>query len=126
MIRQRAAARVPAWLGLAAIGMLAAACGDRVPGAAYDLSGIVQSELVEGSSPTPLGGAVVVFTSDTGRVTSTVSGDDGRYEMQVFTDVAFGQVRAEAAGFVPDERTVYFDVPARRIDLVLRPVVGEE
>ncbi len=123
MIRQREASRVPAWVAIAAIALVGTACDDRVPGAAYDLSGIVQSELVEGSTPAPLGGATVVFTSDTGHVTETVSGDDGRYEMQVFSDVAFGQVRAEAAGFVPHERTVYFDVPARRIDLLLRPVV---
>lgn len=102
--------------------MLAVACGEAAPGAAYDLSGRVQTELVEGSAPMPLGGATVRFTSDTGHVSETVSGDDGRYEMQVFSDVAFGQVRAEAAGFVASDRTVYFDVPQRRIDFVLRPV----
>ncbi len=108
---------------MATLGLLAASCEDRAPGGNYDLSGIVRTELVEGSTPTPVGGATVVFTSDTGHVTETVSGDDGRYEMQVFSDVAFGQARAELEGFVPSERTVYFDTAQRRIDFVLRPGV---
>jgi hypothetical protein len=100
--------------------LVVASCGDTTPGAAYDLTGIVSTALTPDSARTPLGGATVRFTSDTGRVHEAISGEDGRYEMQVFTDTAFGQVRAESTGYEPAERSVYFDVPQRRIDLVLR------
>jgi hypothetical protein len=37
------------------------------------------------------------------------------------TDHPFGQVRAEAGGYVPNERSVYFDGADRRLDIQLRP-----
>ena len=116
---------VPALIALA-VATLASACVDETNAAAYDLSGRVQVETEEGGELTPLGGARVVFTSDTGLVEETVSGDDGRYEMQVLSDVSFGQVRAERNGFTASEQTVFFDRPDRRIDFVLRPAPVEE
>lgn len=118
MIGQR---RVLGVLGCLTIAALAASCAEEVPGGAYDLSGRVSVELTEGGAPMPLGGALVTFTSDTGHVHETTTGSDGRYEMQVFSDTPFGQVRAEADTYVPSQRSVYFDNPERRIDLVLRP-----
>ncbi|WP_236604706.1 carboxypeptidase-like regulatory domain-containing protein [Sandaracinus amylolyticus] len=115
MIGQLRPALVPALFVLLA----ASACGEETNASAYDLSGIVTVERDDGSSA-GLGGARVTFTSDTGLVEETTTGDDGRYEMQVLSDVAFGQVRAEKTGFTSSERTVYFDRAERRIDLELR------
>jgi hypothetical protein len=101
---------------------LALGCGGDTPGTAFDLTGTVSAQLTDTGNSMPLAGATVRFTSDTGHVTETTSAGDGSYAMQVFTDVPFGQVRAEAAGFGPSEATVYFDLPERRIDLTLRPM----
>ncbi len=121
MIRHRSSPRVLGALFAAAIG-LSGACTEDTPGSAFDLSGLVASETEEGGATTPLGGALVRFTSDTGQVHEATTTSEGRYEMQIFTDSPFGQVRAEASGFGPSERTVLFDRPQRRVDLVLRPV----
>lgn len=106
-------------------GLVLAACGADAPGALYELSGRVAGQHTEGAATTPIGDALVRFTSDTGHVSETRTDSEGRYAMQVFSDVAFGQVRAEAAGFAPSEATVYFDQPQRRIDLVLRRLPAE-
>jgi hypothetical protein len=97
----------------------AAACESGARSSAYDLSGYVVTER-ESAGREPVSGARVRFTSDTGLVTETVASGAGRYEMQVESDVRFGQVRAEADGFVPQEATVYFDSAERRLDLVMR------
>lgn len=104
---------------------LAGGCVEETNAAAYDLSGRVVAQAFEGDDLVPLGGVRVVFTSDTGLVADTTTGDDGRYEMQVLSDFAFGQVRAERSGFTPSEQTVYFDRPERRIDFVLRPTSSD-
>lgn len=117
-------ARVPALVALVAA-MLPSGCVEETNASAYDLSGVVQVESEDGGELSPLGGATVVFTSDTGLVAETVSEDDGRYEMQVLSDVTFGQVRAERSGFTPSEQTVFFDRPDRRVDFVLRPAPEE-
>jgi hypothetical protein len=109
-----------ALLAVVALGSLAS-CAPGTVGDTYALSGHVTQTLQSGVSSTPVGGAHVRFTSDVGDVVETTTGSDGRYRMQILTRVRFGQVRAEAAGFVPAERTVYFDTPERRIDLGLRP-----
>lgn len=109
----------------AAFVALAGGCAEETNAAAYDLSGRVVAQAFDGDDLTPLGDVRVVFTSDTGRVAATTTGDDGRYEMQVLSDFAFGQVRAERRGFTPSEHTVYFDRPERRIDFVLRPAAAE-
>lgn len=99
---------------------LASGCAEEDGSSAFDLSGRVTVERADGSFE-GLGDARVTFTSDTGLTAETTTRDDGRYEMQVRSDVAFGQVRADKSGFTSSERTVYFDRPDRRIDLVLRP-----
>lgn len=86
----------------------------------YELSGIVTERIDTGTDVAPLAGAEVTFTSDTGMSLTTTSGDDGRYRMQVESEVRFGQVRATLAGYQTTERTVLFDVPARRVDLGMR------
>lgn len=98
-----------------------AACAPGSVGSTYELSGRITNLLESGSAPSPIGGAMVRFTSDTGEVAETAAASDGRYAMQVMSDSRFGQVRAEATGFNPSERTVFFDVAQRRIDLALRP-----
>lgn len=90
-------------------------------GDTYSLSGFVTQTLASGVTATPIGGATVTFTSDVGERFTTTTGGDGRYRMQVVSRSVFGQVRAEAGGFTPSERTVYFDSPERRIDIGLRP-----
>lgn len=121
---QRAARAVPAAWALA-IALLLSSCGTEAVGSVFELSGRVFEE-VEGTDTAPIGGATVTFTSDTGFVTTATSSDDGRYQMQVFTDTQFGQVRAEASGYEPRQRTVFFDTPQRRIDLGLRRTGTEE
>jgi hypothetical protein len=86
----------------------------------YELSGIVSERFESGMDLTPLAGVAVTFTSDTGMAFSATTGDDGRYRMQIESEVDFGQVRASLAGFQTTETTVLFDVPARRIDLDMR------
>lgn len=100
---------------------LLASCTTEPVGATYSLSGFVTQTLASGVTTTPIGGATVTFTSDVGERFTTTTGGDGRYRMQVLSRSVFGQVRAEASGFTPSERTVYFDTPERRIDIGLRP-----
>ena len=96
-------------------------CATPTVGDTYALSGRVTQTLASGVSATPVPGALVRFTSDVGDVFETSAAGDGRYHLQVLTRVRFGQVRAMAGGFVPSERSVYFDTPERRIDIGLRP-----
>lgn len=86
----------------------------------FELSGRVTVLLDDGEASEGIGGASVIFRSDTLLVSSAVTDDSGRYRMQVLTDHAFGQVRASADGFVDTETTVLFDSPQRRVDLALR------
>ncbi len=116
--RQRWTAAVLGAVGLLGLGQ-AAACGSGARSSDYDLSGYVVTERTSAGRE-PVSGARVRFTSDTGLVTETVASGEGRYEMQVESDVRFGQVRAEADGFVPQESTVYFDAPERGLDPVMR------
>lgn len=88
----------------------------------YDLSGYVRTPAGDEGETDPVGNATVRFTSDTGLVSTTQTDERGRYEMQVASDIVFGQVRAEATGFAPAEATVYFDSPQRRLDLEIRPL----
>lgn len=100
--------------------MLLGSCAPGTVGDTYALSGHI-TQTLSGAAISPVAGATVRFTSDVGDVFETTSGGDGRYNLQVLTRVRFGQVRAEAGGFNPSERTVYFDTPERRVDLALRP-----
>jgi hypothetical protein len=98
------------------------ACGPGPPLTTYELSGRITVLLETGDSDEGVPEATVRFTSDTARVVETTADGDGRYRMLVATDHEFGQVRAEAAGFLPGEATVYFDAPQRRVDIALRRV----
>lgn len=119
--RHRALAWVPVALGVA-IGL--ASCGtDEDPHIdQHELSGFVRDDL-EG---TAIRGATVTFTSDTLRRESTTTDSDGHYEMVVETDVDFGQVRAEAAGYDPAEESVFFDTDSRTVDIRMRPAAAPE
>ena len=106
------------------IGVLAGGCGEEEnPNVdRFELSGYVRDTFDDN----PIGGATVTFRSDTLRMADATTDDEGLYEMVVETDVAFGQVRAEAAGFQGAEASVFFDSPRRRIDLRLRPAGERE
>jgi hypothetical protein len=116
----RFARRVPALIGL----LLAGACEGGAPTETYELSGRVTVLLESAEEGGPIPDATVRFTSDTLLVSETTTDGEGRYRMRVETDHPFGQVRAEAAGFLADEATVYFDTPQRRVDLQLRRSAG--
>ena len=95
-------------------------CAEEAPTDAFELSGYV----TERDGGAPVSGARVIFTSDTLYTAETTTNDDGLYEMVVETDRPFGQVRAEAAGYENEERSVFFDSPSRRLDLTLRSASG--
>jgi len=97
--------------------MAAMSCGSPSPTMGFELEGRVTDDFTGDG----ISGADVTFTSDTGFSASTRSGGGGRYRMSVESDVTFGQVRAERAGYSPAEATVFFDTDARVIDLSLRP-----
>jgi hypothetical protein len=88
----------------------------------YELGG----EVLDRTSGQGIGGAEVTFVSDTLQESFATSGSDGAYRMVVRTDSPFGQVRAEREGYLPDERTVFFDTSPRRMDLRLRQAPPEE
>lgn len=93
-------------------------CADEGPvGSEYELSGYVR----EAFTGAVVEGATVTFTSDTLSRASTSTDDEGFYEMIVLSDTPFGTVRAEKAGFLPGETTVYFDTQSRHVDVELRP-----
>jgi hypothetical protein len=98
--------------------LLVVGCSDGDGLAVLELSGEVRDDF----SGAPIEGATVLFTSDTLLRESTTTDSDGHFEMALESDAVFGQVRAERAGYEPRERTVFFDVPSRRIDLRLRAV----
>jgi len=106
------------WVPLGLIGCaLWPGCAEEGPPLGrFELSGVVVEDLESAA----LGGATVTFTSDTLYMAQTSTDGDGHYEMVVSSDVPFGQVKAQLAGFQPAEATVFFDSPERRIDLRLR------
>jgi hypothetical protein len=112
----RARSIVPALLAASVL----SACAEAPPLDTYELSGEVTVLLETADDGGPIPNARVTFISDTLRVEETTTDANGRYRMRVSTDHRFGQVRAEADGFVPHEETVYFDTPQRRVDLALR------
>jgi len=116
----RLAASVPVVLAM----LLVASCDSSPTTDTFELSGVVTVLLESGDGGGPIEGARVTFTSDTLLQESATTDSDGRYRMRVESDVSFGQVRAQADGFRPQERTVYFDTPRRRVDLQLRRMPG--
>lgn len=97
-----------------------ASCGDPSATESYELSGFVTRL----GSDEGIRGATVRFTSNTLRVDETQTNGNGFYEMVVTTDSQFGQVRATAEGYQPNEETVFFDTTSRRVDISLRPEGG--
>lgn len=84
----------------------------------YSVSGYVRDLATNDG----IGGVRVTFTSDTLYTNSTTTRGNGAYQMDVRSDVPFGQVKAEREGFITDQRTVHFDSRERRVDLGLRTV----
>lgn len=97
--------------------MVGAGCADEVT-TEVELSGLV----LDRNTEAPIEGANVTFRSDTLDLATATTDSDGHYEMIVETQVSFGQVRAEHPDFEPAEKSVYFDTPQRRVDLLLRSV----
>jgi len=104
-----------AWVPLLLLGAIGCS-GQDGPTDVYELYGRV----VEDVDGRPVEGASVTFVSDTLYRSSTSTDSDGDYGMTVETDVPFGQVQAAKDGYVPVEKTVYFDSARRRIDLRMR------
>ena len=97
-----------------------AGCGtNEPPGVGYELVGNIVESVGNGTDGPPIGGALVRFVGDTGRVEETTSQSNGRYRIFVVSDTRFGQLTASAAGFADARQTVYFDIPQRRVDLAL-------
>lgn len=117
-MRHRASTPVPIVL-LAFSFLLFVACAEEEPETAQDVevSGYVRDDVTRRA----IRGASVVFTSDVLDTKSTTTDDDGYYEMAVTTNTTTGRLLASKAGYVPNEVSVYFDVPSRRVDIELRP-----
>ena len=122
--RVPAPVRWPAALASAAA-IFAASCGEGAPTEAFELSGVVTALLTSGEAGGPIADADVRFVSDTLIVSETTTDGSGRYRMTVLSDHPFGQVVAEAPGFLGSEATVFFDSPQRRVDLALRRAPGD-
>ena len=95
-------------------------CGPTEPLSPLELSGRVTVAADDDAQSAPVANATVEFTSDTRISRTTTTDGSGRYRLELMSDHSFGQVRATADGFFPSEQTVYFDSPARRIDLAMR------
>jgi len=123
-MRHRVARWVPGLVAVALSALGFAGCGtEEDPNLDhFELSGLVHDDL-DGHA---VRGVTVTFRSDTLRMADATTDGDGHYEMVVETDVKFGQVRAERAGYEPAEASVFFDTDRRRIDLRLRPAAMME
>ncbi len=110
----------PLAAGLLALAGLTGCDGGTTLDDGFELSGRVEELIGPDQVGDPIPGARVTFQSDTLIVAETTTDDGGRYRLRIETDHRFGQVRAEAGGFAPDESTVFFDQPIRRVDLQLR------
>ncbi len=104
-----------------ALGMLAnSSCGTSAPpGEGYEIIGFVVESVGTGDDGPPIAGAMVRFQGDTGSAVEGISESNGRYRLFVVSDSRFGQITANAAGFLEGRETVFFDTTSRRVDLVL-------
>ncbi len=110
---------------LSAVLGLGAGCGTGAPpGEGYELVGFVVESSGTGDDGPPIAGAMVRFTSDTGRSVEGATESNGRYRLFLVSDTRFGEITASAPGFLEARETVFFDSPSRRVDLVL-PREGE-
>lgn len=82
----------------------------------------------EASSDDPVSGVEVTFTSDTLRTARDESDGDGRYEILVESDTAFGHLTARdpRGRYEAEIVEVYFDERTRRVDIALGPVEEEK
>jgi len=105
--------------GLLALSLLAfSACDDGGPPTqGFEVAGFV----TDGETGRGIGGATVVFRSDTLYEESTTTEGNGRYELAVDSDTPFGEIIASAEGYSTRQVTVFFDVSSRRIDVELPP-----
>ncbi|MFW6067930.1 MAG: hypothetical protein ACOC97_06305 [Myxococcota bacterium] len=104
------------------LGLVCASCGDEDPNVqSFSLSGRVTDR----ATGDGIGGVTVTFVSDTLHEAQDTTGSGGSYSVMVRSDTPFGQVRADKDGWLSDEKTVYFDVPERRVDLSLRRAADE-
>ena len=62
----------------------------------------------------------MTFVSDTLFAAAARTDNSGFYQMAVETDRPFGQVTANAEGYVTGDVTVFFDTRTRRVDISLR------
>ena len=95
---------------------LVSGCVSESPVQDFEVSGFITDR----STGDAIEGATVSFVSDTRFESATVSDENGLYQMAVETDRPFGQVTANAAGYEPNDATVFFDTRTRRVDLTLR------
>lgn len=119
--RRAFAAGIPA--GFALLGTLllvgAAGCGTGAPpGEGYEILGFVTEAQGTGEGP-PIGGALVVFDSDTGRHVEAMTESNGHYRVFLVSDTRFGQLTVSAAGYQDRRTTVFFDSASRRVDVSL-------
>lgn len=89
----------------------------------YGVYGYVE----EASSGDRVSGIDVRFTSDTLRTGHDETDGDGRYEIVVESDTAFGHLEAtDSRGrFETEIVEVYFDEETRRVDIELGPAPAE-
>ncbi len=114
----------PALALLLVLGALSAVgCGPSGPtGEGFELVGYVLEARGPGATGPPIANAHVRFESDTGRSVEGTSAGNGRYRLFIVTDTPYGQVSASAPGYLEARRSVYFDAPSRRIDVILTRV----
>jgi hypothetical protein len=110
--------RLAFWVPLLVGAAVATGCGDTNPTGSFELTGRV----LEVNTEEPVSGALVIFRSDTLYTNQDQTSGGGWYQMGIETDSPFGQVRAEHPGYIPDEETVFFDGPQRRVDIRLVPL----
>ena len=110
--------RLAWWVPLLVGAVAVAGCSDSNPTVSFELTGRV----LEVNTERPVSGAVVTFRSDTLYTNEDQTSSGGWYQMGIETDSPFGQVRAEHPEYLPDEESVFFDAPQRRVDIFMVPL----
>jgi hypothetical protein len=87
----------------------------------------VSGRVADARSGKGVEGARVIFTSDTLDVTSTRTGDAGRYSLDAVAaaGVELGTLTVEHPDYrMPAPRSIFFDGTERRVDVELQPRVS--